>query len=383
MSTGRTDRPGRADPSTPLDAAEIARRRMRNVGLVAPAFPAYTEVVRWLGAVQAQDYEPAKWSLAQRLRSVSESALEEELSAGRLIRTHLLRPTWHFVLPEDLRWMLELTAPRVHGFNRYYYRQFGIDEALPQRCSKLLETELQGGNSLTRKEIEVLLCRSGIEASGTRLGLLLMHAELEGLICSGPRRGKQQTYALLEERVPPAPTMDRESALVELARRYYTSHGPATIKDFRWWSSLPSAEIVDALEAVGDGLIKDSVGGTTFWSANPGRDDGRKNAGPAVHLLQSYDEYLVGYTESKYVLDISGVARSRSPGRTIFNQVVLLDSQVAGYWRRTTRKGIVRIEVVLDSPFTAAQSAALRTAADQYAEFLGLAAELTVSPEAS
>ena len=356
---------------------------MRNVGLVDPAFPAYADVVRWLGAVQAQDYEPAKWSLAQRLRLVSESALEEELSAGRLIRTHLLRPTWHFVLPEDLRWMLELTAPRVHGFNRYYYRQFGIDEALPQRCSKLLETELQGGNSLTRKEIEVLLRRSGIEASGTRLGLLLMHAELEGLICSGPRRGKQQTYALLEERVPPAPTMDRESALVELARRYFTSHGPATIKDFRWWSSLPSADIVDALEAVGDGLIKDSVGGTTFWSANPGRDDGNKDAGPAVHLLQSYDEYIVGYTESKYVLDISGVARSRSPGRTIFNQVVLLDSQVAGYWRRTTRKGIVRIEVVLDSPFTAAQSAALRTAADQYAEFLGLAAELTVSPEAS
>lgn len=367
------------------DAADIARQRMRSVGLVGPALPGYAEVIRRLGAVQAQDYGPAKWSLAQRLTSVQDPVLEQAFSEGRLIRTHVLRPTWHFVLPEDLRWMLELTAPRVHALNRYYYRQLGLDQALHRRCENLLAAELQGGNFLTRKEIGIIMARSGVEATAMRIGYILIHAELEGLICSGPRRGKQQTYALIEERVASVPALDRESALSELTRRYFIGHGPATVKDFRWWSSLSSADIASALEAVGDDLIEESVDGTSFWFANPDpdeaiRDGGGRDKSPTVYLIQSYDEYVVGYTESKYVLDISGTARSRPGGRAIFNQVILLDSQVAGYWRPTTKKGVVRIEAVLDSPFGLAQHQALRGAADQYAEFLGLTAELTTMP---
>jgi hypothetical protein len=369
-----------AGPEADQVARDIARRRMRSVGLLGPPARGYAEVVRRLGAVQAQDYGPAKWSIAQRLSSATEPHLESVFADGKLIRTHVLRPTWHFVLPEDLRWMLELTAPRVHALNRYYYRQLGLDPALRQRCADLLAVELKGRNYLTRKEIGVLLGRSGIESSAMRLGYLLIHAELEGLICSGPRRGKQQTYALVEERVAPALARDREAALIELTRRYFTGHGPATVKDFHWWSSLPSTDIIGALEALGDQLVKQTYDGTSYWSGPRTAEAvgaGRVGRTPRVFLIQSYDEYVVGYTESKYVLDISGAARARPEGLKIFNQVILLDSQVAGHWRPTPNKHVVRIEAVLDAPFAPAQQRALQAAADEYAEFLGLTAELT------
>jgi len=277
--------------------------------------------------------------------------------------------------------MLELTAPRVHALNRYYYRQLEIDDALHRRCQALLTAELRGENYLTRKEIGAIFARSGIEATALRLGYLLIHAELEGLICSGPRRGKQQTYALIEERVAPTTAMDRDSALAELTRRYFTGHGPATIKDFQWWSSLSSADIAGALDAIGDGLIKETVDGTSYWFADKSQDENQDDGArvPKAYLIQSYDEYVVGYTESKFVLDISGTARARHGGRTIFNQVILLGSQVAGYWRPTPRRGTVRIEAILDAPFKPAQHRALQVAADAYAEFLGLTAELTTT----
>ena len=362
-----------------MDAEGIARWRMRNVGLSGPRASEYTDVIRRLGAVQAQDYGPAKWSLAQRTEGVNNSVLDQAFSAGAILRTHVLRPTWHFVLPEDLRWLLKLTAPRVHGLNRYYYRQQGLDESIRNRCCDLIEAVLKGENYLTRQEIEVLLRDAGIESAGVRLGYILMHAELEGVICSGPLRGKQQTYALIEERVADAATTSptRDESLCELTGRYFSSHGPATVNDFKWWSSLTTADVVKGLDLAGDGLMSEVFDGATYWFADQGPSF--REVSPAVHLVQAYDEYIVGYTQSKYLLDLLGTARSRSSDRAIFNHVILLNGQVAGYWKRTIQKGVVRIEAVLDSPFDTAQTHALSAAAEEHAAFLGLTAELNVS----
>jgi hypothetical protein len=184
-----------------MNANDLAHRRMRDVGLSGPSVPEYTDVIHWLGAVQAQDYGAARWSIARAV-NLSNPVLGQAVSSARIIPAHVLRPAWHFVLPENLRWMVELTAPRVHALNRYEYRQHGLDDALLRRCAGLLKVWPGNENYLAEREIGERPASSGIEAAALRLGYILIAAELEGLICSGPLRGKQQTYALLGERIP-------------------------------------------------------------------------------------------------------------------------------------------------------------------------------------
>jgi hypothetical protein len=348
---------------------------MRNLRLSGDLFDRPEDVVRWLGAAQSQDYAPATWSVAQRTHGADEAAVAQAFADGTILRTHVLRPTWHFVLPADLRWMLELTAPRVHALCAYYFRRQGLDSALLDKCDALLAAALRGGNRLTRKEVAALLERVGIAAVGVRLGHILMNAELNGVICSGPLSGKQHTYALLEERAPEARSLSRDEALAELTLRYFTSHGPATVKDFTWWSSLTTADIARGLDLVGSRLDQAVIDGVTYRFADPAPQ--RRPPSPRVHLLQTYDEYVVGYTESRYVFDVSGAARTAAPDRTVFNSLVVLDGQVAGRWKRTVRKDAVIIETALYAPFDDSQTEALHAAAAAHGRFLGLPATVT------
>src|SRR5581483_11815980 len=217
---------------------ELVQRRLANQGISQPRFKTPREVVTWLGAVQAQDYAAAKWAVALRAQGVTDAAMDQALAEGTILRTHVLRPTWHLVIPEDIRWMLELTAPRIHALMTYQHRQLELDKTVFKRSHAALVKALQGGKQLTRSEITAALQRAGISTDGSRLTYLLGQAEIDGVICSGGRRGKQFTYALLDERAPKAKTLPREQALFELARRYFTSRGPATLQDFVWWSGL-------------------------------------------------------------------------------------------------------------------------------------------------
>jgi hypothetical protein len=356
----------------PMDRRDIAHWRMHNLRLSGPPFEAPEEVVHWLGAVQSQDYGPAKWSVAERTGGVSDAAMDQAFADGTILRTHVLRPTWHFVLPADIRWMLELTGPRVHTLNGFIYRREGLDDAVLEKCNALLVGALQGGNQLTRKELGAILERAGIAAARFRLAYVLMHAELHGIVCSGGLKGRQHTYALLDERAPQAHNLTREQALAELTRRYFTSHGPATVRDFKWWSSLTAADVRQGLEMVASQLQHEVIDGVPYWfAASP---PVQKAASPTAHLLQGYDEYLVGYSESKYVLDVSGAARSLPENRVVPNGVAILDSQVTGHWKRTLKKDAVVIEVALYAPFDDAQAKALQAAADRHGRFLGLPA---------
>jgi hypothetical protein len=359
-----------------MDEGEIVLRRMRNSGLSGPPATDWRDVVRSFGAMQAQDYGPAKWSLGHRSRGITNDDLDGALDKGTLLRTHVLRPTWHFVSPEDIRWLLELTGPRVHAGNSGPYRELGMDEALTSKSNKLIARALRGGNQLTRKELQDALGKGGVDTNSRRLGYLMMYAELEGLICSGGLNGKQHTYALLEERAPDANRLSPDGALAELTLRYFTTHGPATIHDFRWWSSLKVSDIRRGLDFVTSQLEKEVVDGKEYWFS--GRAPRSRPKSPVVHLLQAYDEYIVGYSETKHLLNLSGIAR-RLSDRTLYLGVVALDGQIAGHWKRTVSKGSVRLDVALYRPFKGARAAALQRAADTYGAFLGLPAEVAIT----
>ena len=370
---------GRVGPDA---GGAIVRRRLRTQRLTGAAFAAPEDVVGWLGAVQSQEYGPAKWAVGMRQRRASDAAVERAFAEGRILRTHVLRPTWHFVLPADIRWLLAATAPRIQAASAGRYRQLGLDADTLRRSEKLLAGALCGGGQLTRAELADVLTRGGVDVQSQRLPHLLMYAELNATICSGARRGLQHTYALLELRAPDARDLPRHEALAELTRRYFTSHGPATAKDFATWASLTLAEVRASIEVAGSSLRREEIGGVAFWRGadDPARTPSLRS--PTVRLLQGYDEYVMGYTETKHLLARPGTAWSPATP-PVFALVVLLDGRVAGFWKRTVRRDEVVVEAALLLPFDVAQMRALEDEAARYGAFLGLRATVVLAPAGS
>jgi Winged helix DNA-binding domain len=362
--------PGDSIPSLyPMKPLDIAYTRLHNLRLAGNPLSAPEEVVRWLGAVQSQDYGPAKWAVGERTRGATDASLDAAFSAGAILRTHVLRPTWHFVHPADIRWLQALTAPRVHATNASMYRQTGVDDGVRRRSERILVQALRGGNQLTRKELEGVLAREGITARGIGMGYILMRAELDCVICSGALKGKQHTYALLEERVPDAPVLSGDEALAELCVRYFTSHGPATEKDLRWWSSLTLAQVRRGIEAAGDRLRCEVFDGVAYWSGPAQRV--RRAPSPKAHLLQGYDEYFVGYGESRRFCYLDGGRPQAMADRTVSIGALIIDTQLAGHWKRTIGREAVSFDVALYAPLDDARVRALQAAADAHGAFLG------------
>lgn len=310
--------------------------------------------------MQAQEYPAAKWAIALRGRSHSTSAeIGRAFDEGRLLRTHVMRPTWHFVTPADIHWMLELTAPRVHKALAYANRYYELDAAMRSSATRIFERALAGGQHLTRAELGTHLARARNAATGVRLGLLTIYAELEGVICSGPRRGKQFTYALLAERVPPTSRLSRDEAIAELTKRYFRSHGPATIRDFVWWSGLTSADARRGLEIING--RHDVVDGLTYWRVGQARARGAR--GRDVHLLPIYDEYLVAYR------DLEAVPRNAF-SRGILREAVIMAGQVAGTWKFMRNADGCGVAVTPNRRFSKAERRGLAEAVARYGGFL-------------
>src|SRR5688572_10595268 len=220
----------------------IANQRLYQQRLTQNQFATPEEIVAWMGAVQAQDYLGTKWALGLRMQNGTDDALEQAFNEGRILRTHLMRPTWHFVTPADIRWLLELTGPRVQQRMAPYNRHLELDARTFIRALQVFERSLRDHQYLTRTELSERLAGAGLPMKGQRLAHVCLEAELDGLVCSGPRRDKKFTYALLAERAPDAPRMSRDESLAALSRRFFTSHAPATVRDFVWWSGLTTAD---------------------------------------------------------------------------------------------------------------------------------------------
>lgn len=349
---------------------DIARLRLHNQRLAGTRFREPAEVVGWLAAVQAQDYAGAKWALGLRAAGMTEANADRAFNDGTILRTHVLRPTWHFVLPDDIRWLLMLTAPRVHALSAAYYRREGLDDGLLKQCRAVMVKALQGGHHLTRAELAAALHRAGIAAEGLRLGYIVMHAELEGIICSGPRRGKQFTYALLAERAPHARTLDRNEALAELTLRFFTSRGPATPHDFSKWSGLTVADARAGLDRVGDGLVQEVIEGTHYWMADTGPVEGEST--PAAHWLPNYDEYISSYADHRAAFAPQIAQKLDEQTYRNYPHWMAMQGQLVGLWRRVIEKKALVIEPRPFAPLDADAEDAFAAAARRYADFVGM-----------
>src|SRR6266851_515527 len=318
---------------------DIAARRLQAQRLTGAPFTSPLDAIRWLTAVQAQDYGAAKWALAQRSGATTDVELDRLFDQGAILRTHVLRPTWHFVLPEDIGWLLALTGPRIRAGLVARNRALEIDDKVAARAEELFTAALAGGRHLTRVELGEVLRAGRMSPGGQRLPHLLMRAELDAVIASGPRRGKQFTYALLEERVPKARVLDRDAAVAELTVRYFRSHGPAQIQDFVWWSGLKMADA---------------------------------RAGIAVaHLLPNFDEYIVAYRDRAAAVHAERPFEAKLFAfGSILSNVVTVGGKVRGSWRRTLARDGVRVEARMLDRLRPAESRAVEAAGRRLGEFL-------------
>ena len=345
----------------------IAQSRLQNQHLLSHQSLNPQEIVTWLGAVQAQDYLAAKWALGRRLQHTTDQDIEKVFNEGSILRTHIMRPTWHFVVPEDIRWILNLTSARVHAVNASMYRKLELDEKLLFRCHTILSNALSGGRQLTRTELAESLKQSGVIASGQRLAYIIMHAELEALICSGPRREKQFTYALLSERAPKGKTLDRDESLAELALRYFSSHGPALLKDFAWWSGLTLKEANEGVHLAKSQLIQETLDNKTYCFS-PHTQTGLSQSTTAF-LLSIYDEYTIAYKDRSAISHEKYIEKLFSMGNFL-NSVIILNGQVAGTWKRLFKKGKVEITINPLKPLSPSEHEATAAEALRYSQFL-------------
>jgi hypothetical protein len=356
-------------------ATWIADQRLANQRLTKPTLERAVDVVSLLGAVQAQDYGGAKWGLAQRMRDASDASIEKEIAAGTIVRTHILRPTWHFVAAADIHWMLALSAPRVHGANAYYYRTLELDAAVFSKSRKILIKTLEGGKQLTRVELGAALDKGGIPMKDPRrLNASMMSAELDGVVCSGARRGKQFTYTLLEELVPRTKVLERDEALAELARRYFLTRGPATADDFAWWSGLTKSDSRRAAEAASSDLEHEVIDGRSYWFPTPTRPTKRRT--PVAYLLPNYDEYFIGFRDRSAFSTRLAKARIEWRMDALWGHVLTIDGQIVGGWNRDFRGKDAVIRLKLLQRLSAPENRAIEKAAKKFGEFLGIEAKV-------
>lgn len=343
----------------------IARRRLATQHLIAPTLRSAADVVRALGAVQAQDYPSAKWAVGQRATRLVDADVEQAFTRGAILRTHVLRPTWHFVLPEDARWMLELTAPRVRAASASYDRKLGLDEQTFRKSRAILERALRDGQQRTRTELREILQRAGLRVpSGHHVGHLLLRAELDRVVISGARRGKQFTYALFDERVPAIAPRDRDAALGELARRYFATRSPATLHDFAWWSGLAMSDARRALQIAT--LTREPAEGRDYWAA--GEAPRSRSRAAVAHLLPNYDEYFIGFKDRSAFAERLG-ARAKARMNALMGHVLFVDGLIVGGWRRTPGEP-VKLTLQLLVNLTAAERELIQDAARRLARFL-------------
>jgi hypothetical protein len=345
---------------------DVLRRRCATQRLDRQRLGIAAEVVRLLACVQSQEYAHALWSLGMRTFGLTAAEVQAEFDRGDFLRTHILRPTWHFVAAEDIRWILEVTAPRVQRLNQTIYRQEALDQATLDRGVDLIVEELKGGRFRTRTELGQALTEQRL-----RLAYLVMNAELEGVICSGPMRGAQQTYALLDERVPPSVHAAGNAA--DLALRFFLGHGPASIQDLARWSSLTITQCREAVEVIRDRLDCVTVEGAELWfhpdapQAGPPRD---------ALLLPLYDELTLSYPVINFP---QADGHPHQPGEDLFVGSVIIAETNVGTWRRTLQGRKLIMEIAL-APGVALRSQALvEAAAGRLATFVGKELELTIT----
>jgi hypothetical protein len=313
---------------------EITAIRLVSQQLSCTRLQTPKEIVSWMGAMQAQDFSMAKWALGIRLAGCTEAIVEAAFNRGDILRTHVMRPTWHFVAPENIRWMLSLSADKIKSSSKSRDRDLDISEELYRKTNRVIEKSLEGKH-LTRATLGDELEKAKITVNPARLTHFIMRAELDGIVCSGALQGKTQTYALLDERVPRTKPLNREEALATLAQRYFTSHCPATLQDFVWWSGLSQTEARRGLETVKSAFISETINGQVYWMADTFGNIVR--ADESVYLLPAFDEYIISYKDRQAAISSEHQSKAIS-SNGIFKPTIVSNGQVVGLWKKSNTK---------------------------------------------
>lgn len=353
-----------------MTARDIVRQRLFNHHIWGKPFSTPAEVVRHVGAVQAQDYRGGLWAVGLRTSRSNESIIEQALADRLIVRTWPMRGTLHLVAAEDVRWMLTLPTPPVFARAAGRHRELGLEASLFPRCRRLFEKALQGGGQRTRDEMYELLRAAGISPAGQRGIHILQRLAQDGILCFGPRRGTQQTFVLLEEWIPPARTRPRAEALSDLALRYFNSHGPATLQDFSWWSGLGVADARRGLESSAPQLVRDSADGQDYWG--PGDEPSGTGQRPPALLLPPFDEFLVAYKDRSRVIDPAHAGHLPS----LLSPTIMLKGRIIGTWTRTQARDRVSIVPRFFARPGTAELRSIRAAVERYGTYWGMTAEL-------
>lgn len=351
-----------------MKMADLAHIRLHNQQLAAKNAQSPKEIVAWLGAMQAQEMIFSKWALGIRLAGAIEKQIDKALDRGEILRTHILRPTWHYVAPEDIHWMLALTAPQVKAGLKSRHKQLEFTEAIFKKSNNTIEKALSNGEHLTRKEIVAILKKVKIDGAGERGAHLLWRAETDGIICSGAQRGKEITYALLSQRVSTGKSLPREEALRTLAHRFFTGHGPATVRDFTWWSGLSVADGKQALEMVKKEFDSITIDEQEYW-LSPGLKIPPREKSSCL-LLPPFDEYIIAYADRSAVLS-DGSKKSNLFQNGLFKPVILLNGKAIGTWKRTFKKDKMVLETQYFKPPAKTTGALVKKAWKEYERFMG------------
>jgi len=350
-----------------MTADDIIARRLINQRIAESEFKEPARLVSWMVAMQAQVWDMAKWAIGLRVSGSSNASVEMAFDEGTILRTHVMRPTWHFVSPADIRWLLKLTAPRVHAINAYQYRQTGLDAKKLNRGANLLAKALVDGKYLTRDELKNSLNPIKLSGDGVQLACAMMYAELEGLICSGPRIGKQFSYALMDERVPNNKNFTREDALAEVAKRYFQSRGPATLQDFSTWSGLSMKDIREAVEMIGSSLLKDTCDDKEYYFFDTELKDVKKLQ--STFLMPDYDEYGMAYKNREAMIDPEVISMQKLTKDMAYTHFIIVDGKVAGTWRRSQSGKQLELETNYFAPIAKTKEQTVDKAMKKYLKF--------------
>ena len=323
-----------------MNCNEISTIRLCQQQITSSDFQTARELINWKGAMQAQEFNHAKWAVGLRLSNFTEKQIEEAFNRGEILRTHLMRPTWHFVSPEDIYWLVGLSAKQIKSAMKARNWQLELTEEDFKTSQEVMVKALEGNHYLTRDELSEFLNAAGISTKEQRLPHILMEAEIDRVICSGPMKGKKQTYALLEERVPNKIELTTDEALALLARKYFTSHGPATLADFTWWSGLPVSQARKAVALNNNHLLSETINDEIYWFSENHYTIPQPDS---AFLLPAFDEYLVSYKNREAAISVDHHAKAVSKNG-IFWPILIINGKVSGLWKHSIKKDQLLLE---------------------------------------
>ena len=350
-----------------MNIVDIPYLRLYNQQIIGSKFRTPKEIVSWMGAIQAQDFGMSKWAVGVRLNGATEQTVASAIDNGDIIRTHLMRPTWHLTVAEDVYWMLELTTPQIKGVMKFRDKVLELDPTVYEKTNFIIANALQGGKHLSREELSGEFQMANIPTDYNKVSHYLMRAEIDELVCSGRTINNKSTFALLSERVPQVQRFSREESASKLALSYFLSHGPATLQDFIWWSGLPISLSRHALESIKSKLVSEKIENQTFWFSDslsiPAPD---KNT---VFLLPAYDEFTISYRDRTASLTLD-MHRKAISSNGIFRPIIVINGEVGGLWRKTTQKDNIRLEINLFQPVGNSIKEQIEEAVAQYGSYL-------------